>query len=233
MYIKTRDGKTSTLRALFQRMAPMNHHFDPQQSMVLAHIAEVLGCDLQEAQRCFNSMRQGKVGVLRFNRAQAVWHGCEWVPDDNEESKLETARRLGAIDKRIMKLEAAQRRMPKGGPRKEDATEDLADTIKSLMDEIDGLKSRIESLEKRVNPDTAMAQAEYAPMAQAEYAPKPTQQASDGDDYLNALRRVVNGKAELSDCAQDAAEPASGPLPSSRPDSTLPREYPEWSGPEE
>lgn len=225
MYIKTRDGKTSTLRALFQRMAPMGHHFDPQQSMVLAHIAEVLGCDLQEAQRCFNSMRQGKVGVIRFNRAQAVWHGCEWVPEDEEESKLETARRLGAIDKRITKLEAAQRRMPKGGSRKEDATEDLADTIKSIMDEINGLKSRMESLEKRVNQDAATAQAVSSLRS--------TQPAVEEDDYLTTLRRVVNGQAELSARAQVAAETASDPLPSSHPDSTPPREYPDWSGPEE
>lgn len=226
MYIKTRDGKTSTLRALFQRMAPMGHHFDPQQSMVLAHIAEVLGCDLQEAQRCFNSMRQGKVGVIRFNRAQAAWHGCEWVPEDEEESKLETTRRLGAIDKRLTKLEVAQRRTPKGGSRKEDATEDLADTIKFLVDEIKDLKSRIESLERtRCNPDSATAQAQSSSRS--------TQPAVDGDDYLTTLRRVVNGQAELSARAQDAAEPASDPLPSSHPDSTLPRESPEWSGPEE
>ena len=145
MYIKTRDGKTSTLRALFQRMAPLAHHFDPQQSLVLAHIAEVLGCDLGEAQRCFNSMRQGKVGVLRFNRAQAAWHGCEWVSDDEEESKLEVARHLGVIDKRLMKLEAAQRRMPKGGGRAAKEGDD------ALYEELDGLRNDLDAMRKQLD----------------------------------------------------------------------------------
>ena len=139
MYIKTRDGKTSTLRALFQRMAPLAHHFEPQQSLVLAHIAEVLGCDLQEAQRHFNSMRQGKVGVLRFNRAQAAWHGCEWVSDDEEESKLEVARHFGVIDKRLMKLESAQRRVPKGGGRAAKEGDDALD------EELDGLRNDLDA----------------------------------------------------------------------------------------
>ena len=150
MYIKTRDGKTSTLRALFQRMAPLAHHFDPQQSQVLAHIAEVLGCDLGEAQRCFNSMRQGKVGVLRFNRAQAAWHGCEWVSDDEEESKLEVARCLGAIDKRLMKLEAAQRRMPKGAVRKE-GDGALDGELDGLRNDLDAVRAALEEMQKTLS----------------------------------------------------------------------------------
>lgn len=165
MYIKTRDGKTSTLRALFQRMAPLAHHFDPQQSLVLAHIAEVLGCDLGEAQRCFNSMRQGKVGVLRFNRAQAAWHGCEWVSDDEEESKLEVARHLGVIDKRLMKLEAAQRRMPKGGGRAakegdaDQSNTELADAVKVIEDKLEDILIRLDHLEhcrSAPNPEEIM-----------------------------------------------------------------------------
>lgn len=163
MYIKTRDGKTSTLRALFQRMAPLAHHFEPQQSLVLAHIAEVLGCDLQEAQRCFNSMRQGKVGVLRFNRAQAAWHGCEWVSDDEEESKLEVARHLGVIDKRLMKLEAAQRRIPKGAVRKggddDQSNTELADAVKVIEDKLEDILIRLDHLEhcrSAPNPEEIM-----------------------------------------------------------------------------
>lgn len=152
MYIKTRDGKTSTLRALFQRMAPLAHHFDPQQSLVLAHIAEVLGCDLGEAQRCFNSMRQGKVGVLRFNRAQAAWHGCEWVSDDEEESKLEVARHLGVIDKRLMKLEAAQRRMPKGGGRAAKEDDDVLDEeLDGLRNDLDAVRAAMAEMQKTLS----------------------------------------------------------------------------------
>ena len=152
MYIKTRDGKTSTLRALFQRMAPLAHHFDPQQSLVLAHIAEVLGCDLQEAQRCFNSMRQGKVGVLRFNRAQAAWHGCEWVSDDEEESKLEVARHLGVIDKRLMKLEAAQRRIPKGGGRAAKEGDDVLDEEwDGLRNDLDAVRAALAEMQKTLS----------------------------------------------------------------------------------
>lgn len=152
MYIKTRDGKTSTLRALFQRMAPLAHHFEPQQSLVLAHIAEVLGCDLQEAQRCFNSMRQGKVGVLRFNRAQAAWHGCEWVSDDEEESKLEVARHLGAIDKRLMKLEAAQRKIPKGGGRAAKEGDDALDEeLGGLRNDLDAVRAALAEIQKTLS----------------------------------------------------------------------------------
>ena len=152
MYIKTRDGKTSTLRALFQRMAPLAHHFDPQQSLVLAHIAEVLGCDLQEAQRCFNSMRQGKVGVLRFNRAQAAWHGCEWVSDDEEESKLEVARHLGVIDKRLMKLEAAQRKIPKGGGRAAKEGDDVLDEEwDGLRNDLDAVRAALAEMQKTLS----------------------------------------------------------------------------------
>jgi len=124
---------------LFQRMAPLAHHFEPQQSLVLAHIRETLDCDLQEAQRHFNSMRQGKVGVLRFNRAQAAWHGCEWVSDDEEESKLEVARHFGVIDKRLMKLESAQRKIPKGGGRAAKEGDDALD------EELDGLRNDLDA----------------------------------------------------------------------------------------
>ena len=152
MYIKTRDGKTSTLRALFQRMAPLAHHFEPQQSLVLAHIAEVLGCDLQEAQRHFNSMRQGKVGVLRFNRAQAAWHGCEWVSDDEEESKLEVARHFGVIDKRLMKLESAQRRVPKGGGRAAKEGDDALDEeLDGLRNDLDAARAALAEMQKTLS----------------------------------------------------------------------------------
>ena len=149
MYIKTRDGKTSTLRALFQRMAPLAHHFEPQQSLVLAYIRETLGCDLQEAQRHFNSMRQGKVGVLRFNRAQAAWHGCEWVSDDEEESKLEVARHFGVIDKRLMKLESAQRKIPKGGGRAaKDGDDALDEELDGLRNDLDAVRAALAEMQK-------------------------------------------------------------------------------------
>lgn len=152
MYIKTRDGKTSTLRALFQRMAPLAHHFEPQQSLVLAHIAETLGCDLQEAQRHFNSMRQGKVGVLRFNRAQAAWHGCEWVSDDEEESKLEVARHFGVIDKRLMKLESAQRKIPKGGGRAAKEGDDALDEeLDGLRNDLDAVRAALAEMQKTLS----------------------------------------------------------------------------------
>lgn len=188
MYIKTRDGKTSTLRALFQRMAPLAHHFDPQQSQVLAHIAEVLGCDLGEAQRCFNSMRQGKVGVLRFNRAQAAWHGCEWVSDEEEESKLEVARRLGAIDKRLMKLESAQRKIPKGAVRKDgDANQsntELADAVKAIEDKLEDILIRIDHLEhcrRAPDPEEIMAIGAVEP-----------------EDALTAMRRRMEEQDRIA-----------------------------------
>ena len=189
MYIKTRDGKTSTLRALFQRMAPLAHHFEPQQSLVLAHIAEVLGCDLGEAQRCFNSMRQGKVGVLRFNRAQAAWHGCEWVSDDEEESKLEVARHLGVIDKRLMKLEAAQRKIPKGVGRAAKEGDDVLD------EEWDGLRNDLDAVR------AAMAEIQKTLSALADKV-----KSIDGD-LTTVYGRVGESEAQIQHLSKGVSVP--------------------------
>lgn len=189
MYIKTRDGKTSTLRALFQRMAPLAHHFEPQQSLVLAHIRETLDCDLQEAQRHFNSMRQGKVGVLRFNRAQAAWHGCEWVSDDEEESKLEVARHFGVIDKRLMKLESAQRRVPKGGGRAAKEGDDALD------EELDGLRNDLDAAR------AALAEMQKTLSAFADKV------KSIDDDLTTVYGRVGESEAQIQHLSKSVSVP--------------------------
>lgn len=189
MYIKTRDGKTSTLRALFQRMAPLAHHFEPQQSLVLAHIRETLDCDLQEAQRHFNSMRQGKVGVLRFNRAQAAWHGCEWVSDDEEESKLEVARHFGVIDKRLMKLESAQRRIPKGGGRAAKEGDDALD------EELDGLRNDLDAAR------AALAEMQKTLSAFADKV------KSIDDDLTTVYGRVGESEAQIQHLSKSVSVP--------------------------
>ena len=209
MYIKTRDGKTSTLRALFQRMAPLAHHFEPQQSLVLAHIRETLDCDLQEAQRHFNSMRQGKVGVLRFNRAQAAWHGCEWVSDDEEESKLEVARHFGVIDKRLMKLESAQRRVPKGGGRAAKEGDDALD------EELDGLRNDLDAARNQLD-GLVKLEAAFAEMQKTVSALVETQKTlsaladkvkSMDDDLTTVYGRVGESEAQIQHLSKGVSVP--------------------------
>lgn len=199
MYIKTRDGKTSTLRALFQRMAPLAHHFDPQQSLVLAHIRETLDCDLQEAQRHFNSMRQGKVGVLRFNRAQAAWHGCEWVSDDEEESKLEVVRHFGVIDKRLMKLESAQRRIPKGGGRAAKEGDDALDEeLDGLRNDLDAARNQLDGL---VKLEAAFAEMQKTLSALADKV------KSIDDDLTTVYGRVGESEAQIQHLSKSVSVP--------------------------
>ena len=202
MYIKTRDGKTSTLRALFQRMAPLAHHFEPQQSLVLAHIAEVLGCDLQEAQRHFNSMRQGKVGVLRFNRAQAAWHGCEWVSDDEEESKLEVARHFGVIDKRLMKLESAQRKIPKGGGRAAKEGDDaLYEELDGLRNDLDAVRKQLDGLGEMQKTLSALAETQKSLSALADKV-----KSIDGD-LTTVYGRVGESEAQIQHLSKSVSVP--------------------------
>ena len=199
MYIKTRDGKTSTLRALFQRMAPLAHHFEPQQSLVLAYIRETLGCDLQEAQRHFNSMRQGKVGVLRFNRAQAAWHGCEWVSDDEEESKLEVARHFGVIDKRLMKLESAQRKIPKGGGRAAKEGDDALDEeLDGLRNDLDAARAALAEMQKTVS---ALAETQKSLPALADKV-----KSIDGD-LTTVYGRVGESEAQIQHLSKSVSVP--------------------------
>ena len=209
MYIKTRDGKTSTLRALFQRMAPLAHHFEPQQSLVLAHIAEVLGCDLQEAQRHFNSMRQGKVGVLRFNRAQAAWHGCEWVSDDEEESKLEVARHFGVIDKRLMKLESAQRKIPKGGGRAAKEGDDALDEeLDGLRNDLDAARAALEEMQKTLSGLAEMHKTVSALAETQKSLPALADKVKSIDDDLTTVYgRVGESEAQIKHLSKTCCVP--------------------------
>ena len=99
----THNGTTTTLRALFRLMPPTTHHHEPEQSKVLAYIMELLGCTLEEAVRRFNSMRNPSSMVLRYDRNNAAWRGCDWMPDDQHDRETEAARSMRDMQKESKK----------------------------------------------------------------------------------------------------------------------------------
>ena len=90
-----------TLRSLFSMMPPTRHHHDPSQSEVLAHICQVLRCDLDRASRAFGSMRNMKSRVLVFDGQSRLWRGCDWVPSDVNNIVKELQNKILFMEKEI------------------------------------------------------------------------------------------------------------------------------------
>lgn len=108
---EVRVNRDMSLRAQFHRMPPKMHHRDHAASEVLAHIREVLGCDLDRAVKAFNSMRNHRSGVLVFDNVDKTWHGCFWTPSEKEARDrkiwreiMELRRDLAALKSEIRKL---------------------------------------------------------------------------------------------------------------------------------
>ena len=108
----------STLRATFRLMPPKTHNADPEKSELLAHIIQTIGCGVAEANRAFNSMRNVKSQVLVFDRIQRVWHGCDWMPTDEEAQKDLESRKFSDIRREIAQLWKAINALRKAKQRK-------------------------------------------------------------------------------------------------------------------
>jgi hypothetical protein len=69
-----------TLRQIFELTPPLKHSPKAEESELVAHIMDRLGCPLDEAVRAFNSMRHPNSGVLVYNVTDRVWTGSKWTP---------------------------------------------------------------------------------------------------------------------------------------------------------
>ena len=85
-------------------MPPKTHNSDPEKSELLAHIVQTIGCGMAEANRAFNSMRNVKSQVLVFDRIHRVWHGCDWMPTEEEAQKDLESRKFSDIRREIAQL---------------------------------------------------------------------------------------------------------------------------------
>jgi hypothetical protein len=99
-------------------MPPKTHNADPEKSELLAHIIQTIGCGVAEANRAFNSMRNVKSQVLVFDRIQRVWHGCDWMPTDEEAQKDLESRKFSDIRREIAQLWKAINALRKAKQRK-------------------------------------------------------------------------------------------------------------------
>lgn len=106
-----RNGTLTTLRALFSKMEPMAHAPEPENSKVLAHIMEVLGCDLNRAKLSFDSMRGLSSRVLVFDRTHSIWHGCEWLPEESSDPNRSIMRRINKSDRQTDNLKIEIRKL--------------------------------------------------------------------------------------------------------------------------
>jgi len=65
-------------RERFGQMPPLaNDWKNPDQSEVLQHIREALGCDLEHAKGVFAHLR--KTGIIVFRKPPFRWQGCAYV----------------------------------------------------------------------------------------------------------------------------------------------------------
>lgn len=70
-----------TLRQIFELTPPLKHSPRAEESELVAHIMDRLGCPIEEAVRAFNSMRHPNSGVLVYNAVDSVWTGAKWTPN--------------------------------------------------------------------------------------------------------------------------------------------------------
>ena len=135
-------------------MPPKTHNSDPEKSELLAHIVQTIGCGMAEANRAFNSMRNVKSQVLVFDRIHRVWHGCDWMPTEEEAQKDLESRKFSDIRRDIAQLwkainalrKARHRRkktQQKESPQSEEAESSKQDNEPSIADEFSELLQAI------------------------------------------------------------------------------------------
>ena len=135
-------------------MPPKTHNSDPEKSELLAHIVQTIGCGMAEANRAFNSMRNVKSQVLVFDRIHRVWHGCDWMPTEEEAQKDLESRKFSDIRREIAQLwkainalrKARHRRkktQQKESPQSEEAESSKQDNEPSIADEFSELLQAI------------------------------------------------------------------------------------------
>lgn len=95
----TKDGRT--LRQVFRTMTPKKNDIDQNKSELLAYIMSQLNCDMAEAVRAFNSMRNHNSKVLVFDGIERVWYGCDWTPDNKEAKEEFLLREVRRMDRRL------------------------------------------------------------------------------------------------------------------------------------
>lgn len=137
-------------------MEPMSHDRTMESSQVLGHIAQVLGCDLLEARRAFDSMRQSNSRVLVFDRNQGQWHGAAWMPSGEVDQSRMIARRLADSSKAASKADTVARKTAKD-------LEKLDNEVAQLCKEMDSSLSQLDELRKTLG-ELVEAQKALAPL---------------------------------------------------------------------
>lgn len=127
-----------------------------ESSQVLGHIAQVLGCDLLEARRAFDSMRQSNSRVLVFDRNQGQWHGAAWMPSGEVDQSRMIARRLADSSKAASKADTVARKTAKD-------LEKLDNEVAQLCKEMDSSLSQLDELRKTLG-ELVEAQKALAPL---------------------------------------------------------------------
>lgn len=141
-------GIARTLRGLFENMEPLSHDRTMESSQVLAHIAQVLGCDLLEARRAFDSMRQCNSRVLVFDRNQGQWHGAAWMPSNETDQSRMIARRLADSGKAALKADTVARKTSKDLEKLEDA---LYEELDGLRNDLDAVRAAMAEMQKTLS----------------------------------------------------------------------------------
>jgi len=188
-------GIARTLRGLFENMEPLSHDRTMESSQVLAHIAQVLGCDLLEARRAFDSMRQCNSRVLVFDRNQGQWHGAAWMPSSETDQSRMIARRLADSGKAALKADTVARKTSKDLEKLEDA----------LYEELDGLRNDLDAVRKQldglVKLEAALAEMQKTLSALADKV------KSIDDDLTTVYGRVGESEAQIQHLSKGVSVP--------------------------
>ena len=117
-----------------------------ESSQVLGHIAQVLGCDLLEARRAFDSMRQSNSRVLVFDRNQGQWHGAAWMPSGEVDQSRMIARRLADSSKAASKADTVARKTAKDLEKLDNEVAQLCKEMDSSLNQLDELRKTLGEL---------------------------------------------------------------------------------------
>lgn len=120
-----------TLRQIFELTPPLKHSPRAEESELVAHIMDRLGCPIEEAVRAFNSMRHPNSGVLIYNAVDSVWTGSKWTPNLGTDElvrelvashrvtvrNMDVARRaIRRLEKQVERLQRKVRELRKTNP---------------------------------------------------------------------------------------------------------------------
>ncbi len=149
------NGTETTLREQFIGMPPKKHDPNPDQSEVIQHIVQTLGCDIERARRAFDSVRCTDSRVILFDRVGRVWHGAEWLSGSTDENHAKANRRQLQMTKSIDVIKEQLRRLQgdvlkMSSKRRKGGSDDALDLAHQAMASIGEIETKLTKISQSI-----------------------------------------------------------------------------------